>query len=194
MHRFALSDHLCIPLSLPCRPTLWKENWNSRIVVNFELAIQFELHGILPAVRSLPGIAGALLKLRPTDALHLASTIYHGKSTSPRRRGGIDGDEWHRLASRMDTELDHIGAAKLLDSHTPHESCVRTPPTEGRPLLSISVISLQSSAVLSKVPLARPLERLVNAGLTTALRTVDRFLPEGPSARLGLRARKSKTD
>lgn len=156
------------------------------MVVNLELSLRFECHGVTSAIRSLPGLAGSVLRVRPTDALRLL----YGPS---QRQGGIEGGEWQTLASRMDTELDHIGSAKLLVSHTPHESCVRKPPTEARPILSLSLVPLHS-AVLTNVPLARPLERVANAALTTALRSVDRILPAFPSERLGLRGKKSKTD
>ncbi|SPO19787.1 related to p53-related protein kinase [Ustilago trichophora] len=167
---------------------LWKDNWNRRVVVNVELSLRFECHGITDAIRSLPSLAGAVLSLRPTDAVRLLPT------PSRPRQGGIEGEQWHVLASRMDTELDHIGAARLLASHTPHESCVRTPPVEGRPIFTLPLIPLQSM-VLDKVPLARPMERVVGAVLTKALQTVDRFVPAfaSPSERLGLRG-KSKTD
>ena len=156
--------------------------------MNVELAIRLECHGLTSALRSLPSLAGRLLSVRPTDALRLLSA-------PPRpSRGGLEGDEWHALASRMDTELDHVGTARLLASHTPHESCVRTPPVEARPIATLPLLPLQS-VVLRDVPLARPVERVVEAVWTRALQTVDRLIPAfaSPSAGLGLRA-KSKTD
>lgn len=157
-------------------------------MVNFELAIHVECHGLTAAIRALPGLAGLLLRVRPTDAFRLVSSLYG--SGSGRRQ--VQGSEWQSLASRMDTELDHIGSARLLASHTPHESCERTPPVEGRPLLSLSLVPLASVA-LEKLPLARPIERMVGAALTKGLETADRFLPLTFSGRLGLRG-KSKTD
>lgn len=156
--------------------------------MNIELSIHFECHGVLTTIRALPGLAGAVLRLRPTDALRLLS----GSSRRATRKGGIEGNQWQTLASRMDTELDHIGSASLLGSHTQHESCVRTPPVEGKPVWSLSLVELQS-VVLERVPLAKPLERVANAVLTRALTTVDRYRPLAFSSRVGLRG-KDKTD
>lgn len=164
------------------------------MVINFELAVHVELHGVVSAIRSLPGFAGTLLSLRPRDARRLLPRM--PVSNSARSRIG-SGDEWQTLASRMDTELDHIGSARLLASHTPHESCVRTPPTEARPLLSFTLVPLQSTSVLSSLPFANKVERVVGWGLTTALNLVDRVVPAafaGSVERLGVRKVKGKTD
>ncbi|KAI3479859.1 hypothetical protein L1887_58106 [Cichorium endivia] len=115
------------------------------------------------------------------------------RSEVRRGRAGWTVGEWHALASRMDSELDHIGSATLLNSHLPHESCVRTPPTQARPLISLVLAPFQAKTL--SVPLARPLERVLDRALTAALCTVDRFLPatSSPSQPYALRA-KRKTD
>ncbi|SJX60179.1 related to p53-related protein kinase [Sporisorium reilianum f. sp. reilianum] len=164
---------------------LWKDNWNRRVVVNVELSMQFEWHGVTSAIRSLPALAGVVLRTRPTHVLQLL----RGHSIAQRR----EGDPWHALASRMDAELEHIGSAKLLRSHTPHESCARTPPTEARPILALPLVALQS--VVVSVPLARPLEKVIGWGLTRSLEVVDRVVPQfaSPSRVLGWGG-KGKTD
>ncbi|KAJ9477022.1 EKC/KEOPS complex subunit BUD32 [Pseudozyma hubeiensis] len=168
---------------------LWKENWQRRVVINVELAIHFECHGVTAAIRSLPSLAGALLQLRPTHALRLLKSS--SGTTEP------TGQDWLALASRMDTELDHIGAASLLGSHTPHESCARTPPRQARPWMSWNLVPLQSTSVLTKVPLAASLEKVAGRMLTKALQTVDAVVPDAasPSRVMGWRrGGKSKTE
>ncbi|TKY90173.1 hypothetical protein EX895_000171 [Sporisorium graminicola] len=163
---------------------LWKDNWNRRVVVNIELSIQVEWHGVSAAVRSLPALARVVLRTRPTDVFALFRS-------QPRR---AQGDQWHALASRMDAELEHIGSAKLLRSHTPHESCSRTsPPTEARPILAWPLVALQTAVV--SVPLAGPLDKVLGWGLTRSLQAVDRVVPPfaSPSRVLGWRG-KAKTD
>ncbi|GAK62530.1 bud32 protein kinase [Moesziomyces antarcticus] len=167
---------------------LLQDNWNRRVAVNWELAIHVECHGLVAAVWALPSLAASFLRLRPTDALRLLPAVRGSTRTS-----GVDGGEWHALASRMDTELDHIGSATLLDSHSPHESCARTPPTQSRPLMSLVLAPFQVKTL--SVPLARPLERVLDRALTAALCTVDRLLPATASLSqpYALRA-KRKTD
>ena len=165
------------------------------MAINIELAIHLELHGVFSTLRSLPGFAETVLRLRPTDTMRLLPRM--PVANRRRERASSEGDEWLSLASRMDTELDHIGSARLLASHTPHESCVRTSPTEGRPWLSLTLVPFQSRAVLSKVPFANRFERVAGWGLTTALSVVDRVAPAafaGPAERLVLRRVKGKTD
>lgn len=162
-----------------CRSALWRENWNRRLVVNVQLSLQLEWHGL----RSLPGLVGSVLALRPSHALAL---LPHPTRTA--RRSGAGSGEWHALATRMDTELDHIGSARLLASHTPHESCARTPPTD-RPVISLPLVGLRG-VVVRNVPLARSAERLVEWGLVRALEVVEWVVP----ASRGVGSRKSKID
>ncbi|CDW97416.1 hypothetical protein [Sporisorium scitamineum] len=166
---------------------LWKDNWNKRVVLNIELSIQVEWHGVTSAIRSLPALAGFVLRTRPT---HVLALLRRGHSANQRP---AEGDRWHALASRMDTELEHIGSAKLLRSHTPHESYVRTAPTGARPILSLPLVGLRTAVI--SVPLARPVEKVFGWGLTRSLEVVDRLVPQfaSPSRVLGLRG-KGKTD
>ena len=115
------------------------------MVVNVELSIRLECHGVSAALRSLPGLAGAVLRLRRSGSL--------GSLSSAPRERDQNAQDWHALASRMDTELDHIGAARLLRSHTPHESCLRTSPTQARPIWSVTLVPLRSTAIFTGVPL-----------------------------------------
>ncbi|EST09773.1 Protein kinase domain protein [Kalmanozyma brasiliensis GHG001] len=152
---------------------LWKDNWNTRLVFNVQLSVQLECHGL----RSLPGLIGSVRSLRPRHALALLPR----RSNSTRRAG--EG-EWHALATRMDDELDHIGSARLLASHTPHESCARTPPNDG-PWINLPLVGLRS-VVVRNVPLARTAEKLVEGALTRALEVVEWVVPASHG--------KSKTD
>ena len=106
----------------------------------------------------------------------------------------MEQNEWHSLASRMDTELDHIGSARLLASHTLHESCVRMAPVQGKPVWTVPLVPFQSRG-LTGVPFVRPMEWVVDTALTKALKLADRVVPASveTEARLGLRG-KDKTD
>ncbi|SNX81453.1 related to p53-related protein kinase [Melanopsichium pennsylvanicum] len=143
--------------------------------------------------RKLEEVATTLLSFRPTHALELLPLPFSSQSRSV-DKGGIDGDDWQSLASRMDTELDHIGSAKLLASHTPHKSCVRTAPVEGKPIWTLSLVPLRT-VLFDKVPFAILGERIVNDALTGALEAMDRWLVPFRSvpAPLGMKG-KSKTE
>ncbi|PWZ02892.1 hypothetical protein BCV70DRAFT_197149 [Testicularia cyperi] len=185
---------------------LWKENRDSRLVINFELALTAEARGIMAAVRSTPRLFGAVLRLRPAHLVRiLPSPSMSRSSILPSRRAQRPDksrilpteSQWHQLSSKMDHELEAVGSTQLLQHQHQHQLHGETKTSfhrreaqhGGQPdsqlgsrhhnswlLLNLSMVPFQSTDVLTRVPFAKLVESVTVAAVETIASLASRVV------------------